>query len=146
MPMGRSAVLTLEVSELTDPLTGRSPGNIIAQRSISIPSVSPKILFYEVNTLLGVSQRPIDNEFMMVGESSIVRATPFNLDSYVYNNPTLHSWTVNSIETSNTGRQSNPYEVMIERTGTTGRTFLEFQVRDTAQVLQGAKERIQINL
>lgn len=146
MPMGQAALLLVEISELINPATGQSPGNIITRRLISIPSAQPRLVFYEVNTLLGISHRPIARDFSMVGDSSIIRATPFHLDSFVYNNPARHSWRVNSVETTNSGRGANPYEVMIERTGTTGRTFLEFHVRDNRQVLQGVEDRIQINL
>lgn len=146
MPMGQSALLTLEVSELFNQATGQSPGEVIARRIIRIPSVQPELLFYEVNTLLGISQRPISKDLTMVGDSSTIRATPFHLDSFVYNNPDISTWSVNNVETTNANPRANPYEVMIERTGTTGRTFLEFHVRDTDQILQGAEERIQINL
>jgi hypothetical protein len=146
MPIGNSAILSVEVQELLDPATGQTPGRTIAHRLIKIPSVRPTLLFYEVNTLLGISQKPISKNLSLVGESGTVRAEPFNLDSNVYNNPARHFWTVNDVETSNSGINANPYEVMIAKTGSTGRTFLEFHVRDTTQVLQGVEDRILINL
>ena len=72
-----------------------------------------------------------------------LKAEPFNLDSRVYNNPDVSEWELNGQTTSNGG--GNPYEVTIQRTGETGSANLNFHVRDTPQILQGAESNIRIN-
>lgn len=135
-PMGDSAVLSLEVSDLK--------GNMIAGKYISIPSVQPKILFYEVNTLLGIKNKPIINQLQLVGKSTIVRAEPINMDSKIYNEPDIHEWSINNRVAPASG--GNPYEVVLEKTGSSGYANLEFHVRSLSQVLQGGKASIGINL
>ncbi len=135
MPMGNSIILSLQVSDLQ--------GNAVAGRSVLIPSVQPSIQFYEVSALFGINQNPVDESFTLIGNSAMVRAEPYNLDSKVYNNPDINQWKINDVLSNNTSQ--NPYEVTIQRLGATGSANLEFHVRDTSQVLQGAESNIQIN-
>ncbi len=134
-PMGQSFILSLQVTELD--------GTVVARRAILIPSVTPEIHFYEVSSLFGMSKRALDSSLPIIGNSVMVKAEPYNLDSRVYNDPAIHEWKINRSVTSNSG--GNPYEVTLERVGSSGLSNLEFHVRDTKQVLQGAKDDIDIN-
>lgn len=134
-PMGTEMSLHLQVTDLQ--------GNVIAKRSVSIPSVSPKIRFYEINQLFGTSHRPISDSVALIGNSITVQAEPFNLDSRVYNDPDISEWKINGSSSGNIG--GSPYEVTLQRVGVSGTSRLLFHVRDTKQVLQGANEGIQIN-
>lgn len=134
-PMDKQFVLSLQVSTLT--------GEVIARRATLIPSVSPEIHFYEVSSLFGLSQQALDSSLALIGNSVVVRAEPYHLDSKVYNNPTIHEWEIDQIPATYSG--GNPYEVTLQRTGSAGVSNLGFHVRDTTQILQGAKSDININ-
>lgn len=135
-PVGNSSILSVTISDLNE--------NVIAYRAISIPAVKPKILFYKVNTLLGISNKIIDKNLSLLGNSTIVRAEPYNLDSKTYNNPDIHEWEIDGKE-SDVSNQ-NPYEVILEKTTSEGSATLQFHVRDTKELLQGAQASIDINL
>ncbi len=135
MPMGNEAILSLEVT---------SPEGIpIARRAMLVNSVQPTIEFYEVNSLYGVSSMPISQSLNLVGNTVTVRAEPYFLDSRVFNKPSINVWEIDNQETFPVG--GNPYEVTLQRTGVGGFSTLNFHVRDTVQLLQGAEESIRIN-
>lgn len=134
-PRGSDMVLSLQVTE--------PGGAVLAKRSILLPSVYPKMDFYEVNSLFGINKKIISAPLIISGNSAVVHAEPYYLDSRIYNNPAIHDWKINGIKSGNTG--SNPYEVTLQRTGLGGLSSIQFQVRDTKQVLQGADGSIQVN-
>lgn len=134
-PMGKSAVMSLKVTNLQ--------GETVARKSILIPSVTPTISFYEVSALLGTNNQDISNNFYLSGDSTSILAEPYNLDLRVYNEPDIHTWSVDGYKSYYEG--GNPYEVNIQRVEGYKRSFLEFHVRDTTQILQGAKNTIVIN-
>jgi len=135
MPMGNEAILSLTVTEPT--------GRVLARRATFIPSVSPEMRFHTVSSLYGVNTKAIDDEYVLIGNSTTVRAEPYYLDSRVYNNPDIAQWQINNVTSDTVG--NNPYEVTIQRVGLSGTTNLEFHVRDTTnQVLQGTEDSIQI--
>lgn len=134
-PRGKNFTLSLQVA--------KRDGTIIANRSLAVPSVAPELVFYEVNTLHGMSKVAINNSLALIGNSVAVRAEPYYLDSRIYNNPMVAQWKVAGVTTETA---NNPYEATIERTGASGsRTSLQFHVRDTKQVLQGAQGTIQVS-
>jgi hypothetical protein len=135
-PMGRNLLISLNVSDIY--------GEAVAEKYIIIPSVSPHIRFYETNALFGININPIDKTLSLISNSTVVRAEPYNLDSRVYNSPTIIEWEVSGQSYSNSG--SNPYEVTLQRTGVSGSSRLDFHVRDTRQLLQGARGSISLNL
>tara|TARA_B100000508_G_scaffold81917_1_gene63654 strand:- start:539 stop:1438 length:900 start_codon:yes stop_codon:yes gene_type:complete len=136
-PMGEDMILSVLVTELD--------GSVITRRAILVPSVNPSIQFYEVSSLFGLNQRPITAAGLTLsGESTTVRAEPYNLDSRVYNNADVNQWSVEGV-VSPTGSGGNPYELSIQRTGISGKTSIGFHVRDLTQVLQGAESNFQVN-
>lgn len=134
-PMGDRETLTVQIATTN--------GTIIARRSVSIPSVSPTIQFYELSPLFGLNSKTIIDSIPLIGNSTVIKAEPYYLDSRVYNQPAISQWKIGGITTSN--QSSNPYEITLQRSWSGGSTELEFQVRDTTQVLQGAKGSTRIN-
>lgn len=134
-PMGDNELLTLQVTELN--------GTVIAQRSILLPLVDPEIQFYEINALFGRNKKTINQSVPLIGNSLIVRAEPYYLDSRVFNNPDTTIWKLGGVTTDNGG--GNPYEITLQRLGSSGNISLEFHVRDTKQILQGAQASTRIN-
>lgn len=134
-PMGKQSTLSLQVTELN--------GTVLARRAILIPSVTPEIHFYEVSSLFGIRQTTLNKSFSLIGNTAVVRAEPYHLDSRVYNNPAIHEWKIDRTAVADSG--GNPYEVTLQRVGAAGISNLQFHVRDTAQVLQGTKADVDIN-
>lgn len=132
---GNTETLSVQVATLN--------GIVIANRSVAIPSATPEIHFYEVSALFGMSNKTITESVSLIGNSLVIAAEPYYLDSRVYNNPAITEWTLGNAVAETGG--GNPYEVTLERTGSGGVLNLSFHVRDTAQVLQGAIGSTQIN-
>ena len=131
-PMGETIIISVQVSQID--------GTMIARRSFTIPSVLPQLRFYEVNTLYGVSKKAIAGTFSLIGNSATVVASPYYLDSKVFNNPDISTWSINGSAAPATG--NNPYEVTLQRTGLSGSAILNFHVRSTDIILQGARGSI----
>jgi hypothetical protein len=68
-----------------------------------------------------------------------IRATPYYLDSEIFNNPDVATWNIDST-LAQTG--SNPYDITLEKTGNNNQTELLFRVQSTTKFLQGAKETL----
>lgn len=134
VPRGSNYTLMLEVTDLT--------GKIIAKRAILLPSVKPEILFYENNSLFGISTKAISKSFPIVGQSVEIKAEPYYLDSNIYNSPSYHQWKIDGVVNTNI---NNPYVVTLQKISDFGSSNLDFEVRDTKQVLQGAEASLQIN-
>lgn len=135
-PQGSEVIISLQVS--------RQDGTVLARRAFSIPSVSPEVHFYEVNTLYGTSIRAITKDFNLISNSATIKAEPYYLDSLVYNNPNIREWSINDKKTDSF--DTNPYEITLERTGFSGRADLDFHVRSTDLLLQGARNNMHLNL
>jgi hypothetical protein len=136
MPQDSASVLSLEVSTLL--------GEPVASRAVSIPSVSPKLLFYEVSTLYGLEPKAITSSFSLISNSATLRAEPYFLSSTVFNQPNILSWKVAGEEIGITG--ANPYEVTLQKTGFPGTTDIRFHVRSTDILLQGAEKGISVSI
>ncbi len=129
-------IVTVEVS--------RPNGTKVGGNSILIPSVNPYLRFYESNPLFGIKNRPASDPLSFVGNSVTLRATPYHLDSRVFNDPSLIEWSLGNNTLPN--QTANPYEITLETTGAGGRSSLNFHVRDIDYVLQGARDSIDISL
>ena len=136
MPQDSYSVISLQVTDLS--------GVIIAKRAINIPSVFPKLLFYEVSTLYGIEPRSLTESFALIGNSATLRAEPYFLSSQVFNAPDILSWNVAGSEIGTPS--TNPYEVTLQKTGFPGTTQVGLHVRSTDILLQGAEKRINVSI
>jgi len=127
--------LSLTISDIT--------GNIITHRDIEIPSTNPEVLFYESNTLQGISQTPIKESLNLIGKSVTIQAEPYNLDILIYNRPPLLEWKIDSIRNPN--NSGNPYEITLARQEGKGDSTIDFHVRSLTELLQGSRSSININ-
>jgi hypothetical protein len=136
MPMGNYIIVSLDITN-TD-------GEFVAMRSIQIPSVSPRVLFYEVNPIYGQGYKAL-NKFTLVGDSTKIKAEPYDLDLLTYNSPDILEWEINGYK--NSLGSGNPYEVTLAREDQdyTGASNVDFHVRSLKQLLQGAEGDFQIN-
>lgn len=135
VPMGKQLIFSVEVA--------RPTGEVIARRAILLPSVRPTLHFYEVSSLLGQRTRALQDTLQISGNSATIQAEPYHLDIRTYNNPDIAEWEIDGTRTTTGG--GNPYEVTLQRTGAGGGAEVEFHVRDTAQVLQGARGDLEVN-
>lgn len=131
-PQDSKVLLTLDVSTIQ--------GERIARKSMLIPTVRPSLKFYEVNTLYGVIPRPVTN-FLLLGNSTTLRAEPYYLDSRVYNNPDVSTWKIDNQALSS---GSNPYEITVQKILSSGTSNVSFQVQSVSKLLQGAKANMKV--
>lgn len=136
MPQDSNSVISLNVTALD--------GTPVASRSITVPVVAPKLLFYEVSTLYGIEYRAIDKDLSLLGNSITLRAEPYFLSSTVFNDPDIITWSVANKDMSATG--ANPYEVTLQKTGFPGITNVGFHVRSTDILLQGARSNLNVSI
>jgi hypothetical protein len=135
-PQGSEIIITLQVSQ--------SNGSVVAKRALIIPSVSPVLHFYEVNTLYGTGYRSLARGLSLIGNSTTIKAEPYYLDSRIFNSPDLVEWSINSQKAPS--YDPNPYEITLERTGFSGGfATVGFHVRSTDVILQGARGNMQLN-
>lgn len=138
MPRGRFATLGLEVQKIG--------GGVLASRIISLTSVSPDLSFYFTSPLYGLTTRALTGTVPIVSPSFSIRAEPYYLDLRTFNEPDLTEWKLNGRRTF--GDQSNPYEITLAKNENLvlgGNTTMDFHVRNTTQVLQGAQSSFVIS-
>ncbi len=135
MPQDTYSSLSLTVTRLD--------GVVLAKRTIAIPVVAPRLLFYEVNTLYGILEQALTSPYTLIGSGMTLRGEPYYLDSAVFNNPSVINWQLNgsAVESGN-----NPYDITLERTDTPGSVTAAFRVQSTIKLLQGAKGEFNINV
>ena len=136
MPLGQSSVLSLSVKD--------ARGNTVGRRSILVPSITPKVSFYEVSSLYGVSTRALDTTGSpLVGSSATLRAVPYFLDTRTYNNPDVLEWSLGGRTVTNSS--NNPYIITLQGATQGTNTNVELHVRSLTQILQGAQNSITIS-
>jgi hypothetical protein len=130
-----SIIISLQISD--------SVGNVVAKRGISVNTMQPKLLFYELNALYGTEAKALQT-LAILGNSASFRAEPYYLDSQTFNFPDIFEWSINGTEFEN--RSLNPYEVTLEKTGYPGTAELKLHVRNTTQLLQGTQGSIAVSI
>lgn len=135
MPQGQYATLNLEVRSVS--------GETIARRIFDIQSAKPDISFYEVSTLYGMNERAITGTLPLIGSSLTVRAEPYHLALETFNRPDHVEWKIAGVRYPNSS--NNPYEVTLATQGGSGRSSINFHVRNTVQVLQGAQNSFTVS-
>jgi hypothetical protein len=133
-PQGKEFILSVSVKSLS--------GNTIAQRSIVIQSFEPSVLFYETSTLLGIKPTAL-KEAILSGDTITLKAEPYNLDLYTYNNPEHLAWEIDFSPTQNIS--SNPYEITFARNpGVFKSSVISFEVRSLSNLLQGGSADLNV--
>lgn len=134
-PAGTSFLIGLEVSTLT--------GEILARRTVSVPSVSPTLHFYEKSSLYGLSNRSVTS-LNLTGDSITMQAEPYNLAIETYNRPDLVEWKINGAVVRNPNQ--NPYEITLTAENQTfSASTIDFHVRNLNSLLQGVRGQFKLN-
>ncbi len=130
MPQGKYATINLDIR--------KDSGEPIARRIFDLIKVYPNLSFYESTGFYGLKQKAVDKEVLLLGNSITLRAEPYYLDIKTFNNPDLLEWSINGVTSVN--NVNNPYEVTLATEGGfSGKTNVDFHVRNTVQLLQGVQ-------
>lgn len=136
MPQGQYATLNLDVRN--------SDGEPIARRIFDLVKVNPELSFYESSGFYGLKQKVAGQEINLIGSSLTLRAEPYFLDLNTYNKPDVIEWSIAGQTSPN--NVSNPYEATFSSEGTqSGRSTVDFHVRNTVQLLQGVRGGFSVN-
>lgn len=136
MPQDSYTVVSVQVSTPS--------GEILTKESTIVPLATPEVHFYEINALYGIEQKTIVQNFNMIGDSATIVAEPYFIDSNTFNYPNLLEWRINNRVVR--GNSNNPYTITLQKTGDPGDATLNFHVRNTDILLQGAKNQIKIKI
>lgn len=134
MPRGSQSTLSLEIINVN--------GEVVGRKAIILDSVRPELVFYESNALYGSSHNSIVNSLILLGANATILAEPYFIDSRTYNNPDISEWKIDN--SSRTVSAGNPYEITIQKLQDGGSSRVNFHVRSTTEVLQGAEDSIEI--
>jgi hypothetical protein len=135
-PIGPGFTVSLEVAN--------TRGQIITKRNLEIRSVTPKLVFYQNDYLLGLSNKAY-SRFNLVNENITLRAEPYHMDIGTYNNPGLLDWKIDRQTVS--PNADNPYEITLYRSEKAGfgASRVSLHVRNLTQVLQGVEGEFTVN-
>ena len=123
---GGSVLVSVAVSD--------SRGVVVSKKIARIPMDSVKIKFYEVNTLYGLSHKSIMSPLTLIGNSTSIRAVPYNLDTRVTDGSLFTEWAIDS--RSVVTQNSDPFEINLSRSSG-GQSTIGFKVRNLLSLLQG---------
>lgn len=135
MPQGRFATIGLDVRSVT--------GEVIARKIFDVQNNTPEVIFYEMSTLFGQSEKAANEGLSLTGSTLSLKAEPYNLDLRTYNDPDLAEWKIAGNKSPNPSK--NPYEITLAGEGAQGETNVSFHVRSSIQVLQGAQGSMIVN-
>jgi hypothetical protein len=134
-PPGGSFLISLEVTTLS--------GEILGRRTVSIPSVTPTVHFYEKSSLYGLSNRAL-SKLNLTGDSITMQAEPYNLAIGTYNQPDFVEWKINGTVVQNPSL--NPYEITLSAENQTfSASTIDFHVRNLSSLLQGVRGQFKLN-
>ncbi len=133
-PRGTDMILSVSVSRVN--------GEVLASRATRIPIVEPDLLFFERHSLYGLQKFPIKSSLGLIGNTVMIQAEPFNLDTRVYNRPDIATWDINGVETNNGA--SSPYQITLQPSGAGGTSRVNFHVRSLETLSQGVDSSVNI--
>lgn len=88
VPNRRNAVVSVEIIH---PIYG-----LIAQERVTIPVASPKLLFYTVSSLYGISSHTIEQERSISSRNTTVNARPYYVPTPAFDDRLMVEWRVGS--------------------------------------------------
>lgn len=133
IPHGRNIIVTVEIKDIR--------GTSVARRVFTIPSVEIDTHFYEVNPLFGMSNKAIQDGYLLLSNSSTIYAIPYNLDLTARPETQNIEWAINS-QRVNPG--ANPYQLTVaSAAGTSAR--VQFKIRNVVELLQGDSKTVQVS-
>lgn len=110
---------------------------------VSIEPNDPSVSFYEEDPLYGVyyNKMLIDRAFIRNQEMSIL-AVPYSFSTYKRNSPIQYTWSINNLEQPDLS--TNQSITLRAKGDTDGSSIVSLEVRNTSDILQGAKNAINV--
>jgi hypothetical protein len=133
VPHGRNFLVGVTITNLR--------GEVIARRLLSLPSASVDLQFYEVNELLGFGRLALNESLTIFGNSTTIRAVPYNLDIFTSSTNLFTEWQINNRR--QVSNPQNPFEITIVRSGS-GRSEIRFRLRHLEALVQGGERRLNV--
>lgn len=118
-----------------------STGVTIAKKIVVIPITTVDLQFYEINTLYGLSKKIVSSPLTIIGNSTSIRAVPYNLDVRAVNENLFSQWSVGGRQVSN--ENEDPFEINLKR-GDGSRTNVNFKIRNIDELLQGDEKTFSV--
>jgi len=134
VPFGRNILLGITI---TNP-----QGQTVARRLITFPSVPVDLQFYEVNPLFGLSHIVASNSLFMIGNSTTIRAVPYNLDVFANSTQLFTEWRIDNARQPVNAR--DPFEISVVSNGFGGSTRVNFKLRHLEALIQGGERNLTI--
>ena len=110
---------------------------------ITLQPGEPSISFYEEDPLYGVLyNKAIINRISLSNQEINIRAVPYNFTSYAKNSPLTYSWSINNLLQPELS--TNQSIILRTRGDTEGSSAISLEVRNTDDILQGARNAIDV--
>jgi hypothetical protein len=133
IPYGLTSIVTVSV---VDPA-----GNTVARGLVEIPSTDISIRFYEVSTLYGLMRKSIGEKLPFIGNSTTIRAVPYNLSLSSVDENLITKWSIDNREQSASAK--DPFEINLRR-GSGNTSQVMFTLQHSTEFLQ-SKESFTVN-
>lgn len=133
VPGGQSFLVGLTISDQRN--------RVVARQLIRIPTTSVDLQFYEVSDLFGLSHLVAQNPLPLIGNSTTIRAVPYNLDTTTPTNQLFTEWKINNRTQS--VNMFDPFAITVTRSGT-GSSNISFKLRNLEALLQGGERSLSI--
>jgi hypothetical protein len=134
VPMGRQAILSLDVQN--------PQGQIVAQRSVVIPTTEPELHFYTVNPLRGQERLTIPDTTTIIGSELTVRGEPYYLSQNTAPRDMLYEWSVDGLTIDNPS--SDPLSLTMQHGGGIGFFRVELHARNLDNLVQGTRGQFNV--
>ena len=133
IPYSKEALVSVTVQDRS--------GVTIARKTVRIPIKNVGLEFYEVNTLYGLSNKAVGNTLTLIGNSTSIRAVPYNLDKRVAGSGLFSQWSINSQVVNNPN--NDPF--LINLTRSTGqKATVGFKLRNLDELVQGDEKSFSV--
>jgi len=96
----------------------------------------------EGNSLLGLSHIVASNPLFMIGNSTTIRAVPYNLDVFADSTLLFTEWRLDNVRQEVNVR--DPFEISVVSNGFSGSTRVNFKLRHLEALIQGGERNLTI--
>lgn len=118
-----------------------SSGAVIAKKLKEFPVVDPKIIFYSINPLRGLTEVALSDPYLFIEDEMVLRAEPYYIDRALLSGDYLHEWEINRNPIAS--NNDDPLEISLRNQGS-GQATVGFHIRNLGDLLQGSKNDITI--
>ncbi len=115
-------------------------GITVAEKAVSVPISTPEIYIYEANPLRGLMPTALRDSYLFLDSEVVLRAEPYFTEKN--SNVIETRWKINSkkIDVS-----ENPYELTLQKQGTSGTAQISFELFNTSEFLQSEKTNLSVS-